>query len=162
MLTKGEYIDVNHYSDIVLSTIEEVYPKETTKDNYRKRVLSGIPSDVRSRCGYIDVEVAEKLSRELMMKFEKATSGNNDGNGHIYLIAPEKSIIIDPSAGQFIPESSRVGYEQNFYGNMYIGSRNVLKTICMNGVINTKTQNDPELSFKRIWGETSLNRIVEL
>jgi len=75
----------------------------------------------------------------------------------MYLLIKETDLIVDPSAGQFIPPPSRTGFEKFFKGNMFIGPREVLKMVALNGVVNTRTHNNPELSFKRIWGEQSRN-----
>ncbi|MBI4225868.1 hypothetical protein HY612_02030 [Candidatus Roizmanbacteria bacterium] len=160
MIEQNEIPDIDGYGDILLAIIESEYPSQTEEDHYRKRVLSGDPKQIYGRCGYAaSVAVAKKLSLQLLKPIEKVISDYKDGNGHEYLLSPEKDLIIDATAGQFIPQTSRVGFEKYFRGNMFIGSRTILKQICLNGVVNTRTQNDPQLSFQRIWGDRSMSRM---
>ena len=126
-------------------------------DGFTRRVFSGDPSQIYSGCGYAgSVSVAIELSQETGRNIVKAISNDPDGNSHVYLWDREKDEIIDPSAGQFIPPESRIGFEQYFFGNCFIGPREKLKEACMNGVINTSTKNDPLRSFQRTWGSSSV------
>jgi hypothetical protein len=146
---------IDRYADETINAIEEVYPPGDYC-RMRPRILSGNTSDVVGKCGYGgSVEVAEKLSERINSNVYSATSNHPDTSGHAYLADPVTDIIIDPTAGQFIPPASRVGFETYFRGNMFIGPRDVLREVALKGVINTRTQNDPELSFQRIWGDES-------
>lgn len=139
-----------------ICTIVEKQDPTARRQGFTRRVFSGEPEQVRSRCGSAgSVSIAEELSLKIGRSILKATSSDPDGNAHAYLLDEESDEIIDPVAGQFIPLESRVGFKQYFIGNCYIGPREILKEICMKGVINTSTKNDPLKSFQRIWGLSS-------
>lgn len=139
----------------VCAIVEKQDPA-SRREGFTKRVFSGEPKQARSRCGSAgSVSVAEELSLETGRSIFKATSSDPDGNTHAYLLDEEKDEIVDPAAGQFIPPESRIGFEQYFIGNCFIGPREKLKEICMKGVVNTSTQDDPLKSFQRIWGLSS-------
>jgi hypothetical protein len=145
---QGEISDLDIYGDIVLNTVVALNPGER---HYRERVLSGDPEQVYGDCGKAGSgAVAQELSSKLLIKIVRTTSGHEDSNGHMYLLVPDKDLIFDPAAGQFIPKTSRIGFEKYFRGNMFIGPRDVLRQICQKGVINTSTRNNPLLSFQRI------------
>jgi hypothetical protein len=152
---------IDIFAETVLSTVEKSTPDQAKNDDFRNRVLSGEPNMVYGKCGYAgSVDVAQRLTKQLLIDIKAVTSGYEEGgNGHMYLHVENDDIIIDATAGQFIPKSSRQGFEKFFKGNMFVGERSILKEICMNGVINTSTQNDPELSFNRIWGEASKSKM---
>jgi len=145
-------------SEMLAAQVCQIVEKQSPAarlDGFIRRVFSGEPDQVYSMCGRAgSVSVAQELSQETGRSIVKATSDDTDGNGHVYLWDKEKDEIIDPSAGQFIPPKSRIGFEQYFIGNCFIGPRKKLEEVCMNGVINTSTKNDPLRSFQRIWGSS--------
>jgi len=158
MSENDEVAELDRFRDIVLSAIEKVFPTQWRRDDLKRRILSGNPQDVDGKCSYGgSVEVAQELTQQLSTKVYKVTSGNKGTSGHVYLFIKNTGLIVDPSAGQFIPPSSRTGYEKFFKGNMFIGPRDILKKAALEGVVNTRTPKDAELSFNRIWGEQSLN-----
>ena len=121
--------------------------------NYVEMVLSGDPEQVYGLCGFASVELAQALTKSLEGNYASCTSEHEDANGHCYLIDEDTEEVIDPTAGQFIPESSRSGFEDYFTGNMFVGPREVLREITSRGVINSKTAYDPSLTFARTWGD---------
>lgn len=137
----------------VCAIVEEQFP-EARDFKFTERVFSGDPNLILEKCGYAgSASVAKQLSEETGRKIVKAISDDPDLDGsHVYLWDEERDEIIDPSAGQFIPPESRIGFKEYFIGNCFIGSREKLKEACMNGVINTSTAGNPLKSFSRIWG----------
>lgn len=143
-------VDIRH--DVL-----DIVQRQHNVPGYSQNVNSGIPNEVFGLCGLAGSGlVAEELSHRTGRHIVEATSEHEDTSGHKYLWDPDIDEVIDPSAGQFIPPESRVGYESYFFGNFFIGPREILKQACLKGVINTYTMSDPRKSFERIWGKVGI------
>ncbi len=132
---------------------------ENVKEYLREDNLYG-------RCGNASGELQsalEKLGFDSLfcLSGEFKSDGNLTSNGHTYLVSTygnhtegqENEVLIDITAGQFLLDKDGKPHKP------FVGTRSSLKQLVTSGevtIVNTKSRNNPEEAFLRIWGDTSI------
>ncbi len=110
--------------------------------------------DLYGQCGSFAEELQGGLVKEHLLA-DAVFSANRDSNGHVYLTTNVKDveILIDPTIIQFLEGHKHV----------FVGTRNQLHKLVTEQtgegkpyqIVHTKSRNNPEEAFQRIWGSKS-------
>lgn len=119
----------------------------------RDEFLLGDSKEVTGQCGVNSQELAKRISARCgkQITVMKSPERGLGDPRHVYM-GDRKGLVIDVTAGQYIPVESRQSGKR-FWGNVFIGPRHELRRIVENGNITNTSAKDSSEAFQRIWGK---------